>query len=298
MKYYSFGLIGFPLDHSLSPGLHRAALESAGLEGEYRCFPIHVTIDNRAPLLEIINRLRTGTLHGLNVTIPYKQVVMPYVDELTQEARIIGAVNTLYFKDGYIVGDNTDAVGFWEDLDHLGWFVEPRLDYRALVLGAGGAARAVVYVLIQHGWRITIAARRLEQARSFIGCNPQESSVFLGKESDVISITSLNRQSIEAVGTPNLIVNATPVGMTPHIQANPWPEGLPIPSMSAVYDLVYNPPVTALMAAAKQAGARTAGGGGMLIEQAARSFELWTGIQPSKDAMQQALSKSFTLTGM
>ena len=156
---YSLGLIGYPLGHSLSPALHQTALAEAGLKGKYDLFQISPLPDGQEELEALINRLRSGELHGLNVTIPHKQSVLSLVDELTSSAKIIGAVNTLYMKSGHLFGDNTDAPGFWGDLTHL-----PLQNAKtALVLGAGGAARAVVYALLTRGWTIRILDLRQEQ---------------------------------------------------------------------------------------------------------------------------------------
>jgi len=285
---YALGLTGYPLGHSLSPRLHTAALEALGLAGEYCLYPVPPLPQGQAALAELLGRLRAGELQGLNVTIPHKQTVLDYLDELRPSARKIGAANTLFSRDGRLVGDNTDAAGFERDLERaLGLRLREGAGL-ALVLGAGGAARAAVFALVDAGWRVLVAARRLEQAanlaRSFnpAGRTDEAPVHALSLEQLSAALSALERPS-------RLIVNATPIGMFPNRKENPWPAGLPFPPGAAVYDLVYNPPQTALVRAALGAGLRAAGGIGMLVEQAALAFELWTGQDPPREPMWAAV---------
>ena len=262
------GLTGWPLGHSLSPRLHQAALAALHLVGEYRLYPVPPLPEGQGALAELVQQMRLGRLHGLNVTIPHKQSVLPLLDELTPAASAIGAVNTIYRRAGRLVGHNTDAPGFLADLEQLGFAglaSEPRP--KALVLGAGGAARAVCCALAQAGWQVCITARRFEQA-SALAAN-------LNAQSWAASALTFEPASL--LLPFSLIINTTPVGMYPDVQANPWPAGIPFPPGAAVYDLVYNPPETALIRAARAAGLPAANGLGMLVEQAALAFEVWTG---------------------
>ena len=134
--HYKLGLIGYPLGHSLSPVLHQTALAEAGLSGKYELYPVPPLPEGQQDLEAMLDRLRSGELHGLNVTIPHKQSVLPLVDDLSPSAAAMGAVNTLYMRSGQLIGDNTDAPGFWADLSHL----PIQKAETALVLGAGGAA--------------------------------------------------------------------------------------------------------------------------------------------------------------
>jgi shikimate dehydrogenase len=158
--YINLGLIGFPLEHSLSPILHQAALKAAGLQGEYRLYPLPPSPEGLQEIGALCQRIRSGTIKGLNVTIPHKQTVSRFVDRLTPIAEAVGAVNTLYLdKQGFLVGDNTDVPGFMRDISRL-------TDYahgKAVVLGAGGSARAVVYGLSHACWDVLVLARRVEQ---------------------------------------------------------------------------------------------------------------------------------------
>lgn len=263
------GLIGYPLGHSLSPKIHTAALKACGLEGNYSLFPIHP--DDKDGLKDLLARIRSGEIHGLNVTIPHKQNVIEFMDELTPTAQTIGAVNTIYLRDGKLVGDNTDAAGFLADLKNVMENRELGVGKSALVLGAGGSARAVVYALLHDGWKVTLAARRLEQAE-------QLAASFTNHE---LRITTFDLQP----STFNLLINTTPVGMFPNIDASPLPENLSLPSNAFVYDLVYNPSETKLVKIARAQGLSATTGLGMLIEQAALAFELWTGHTPSRDVL-------------
>jgi shikimate dehydrogenase len=276
----NLGLTGWPLEHSYSPHLHQAALRTLGLAGEYRLYPLPPTPEGEAGLAALLQRLRGGELRGLNVTIPHKQTVIPWLDELTPLARGIGAVNTLYAKDGRLAGDNTDAPGFLADLKDCFPFLFSLERPTALVLGAGGAARAVVYALAQAGWQVKVASRRAEQAAALFAS-------FAG------SLPSIQAAPLEPglYRLPcHLIVNTTPVGMYPNIQTSPWPENEPIPEGAAVYDLVYNPIETKWVRTARAAGHPAANGLGMLVEQAAMAFELWSGQAAPREAMRQAAS--------
>ncbi|HET9590015.1 MAG TPA: shikimate dehydrogenase [Anaerolineales bacterium] len=275
------GLIGYPLAHSLSPRLHQAALHACDLQGDYSLFPVEP--DNIQGLEAILDRVRAGEITGLNVTIPHKQTVIPLVDALTPTARAIGAINTIYLRDGSLIGDNTDAAGFRADLKkHLSTVPRRHGKLTALVLGAGGSARAIVYALVNDGWEVKIAARRVKQAHRLALSYP-------GNEIRIANLKSL--QTNLPPLTFDLLVNTTPVGMAPNIDQSPWPENLAFPERAVIYDLVYNPRETKLVRDACLQGRLATTGLGMLIEQAALSFEIWTGHRPLAEAMFDALSQ-------
>jgi shikimate dehydrogenase len=167
---FKLGLIGYPLSHSLSPQIHTAALQSRGLKGDYSLFPIHP--EDKQGLEDLLSRIRSGEIHGLNVTIPHKQNVIPFLDELTDTAGSIGAVNTIYLRNDKLIGDNTDAPGFLADLKLLIDSAVFNFQPSALVLGAGGSARAVVYALVIGGWKVIqslikiLRCPRIERCRS------------------------------------------------------------------------------------------------------------------------------------
>jgi shikimate dehydrogenase len=277
---YTLGLIGYPLGHSLSPQIHKAALQACGLKGEYQRYPVRPLPDGAGALVRLLDRMRGGLIDGLNVTIPHKEAVLPLLDELTPAARAIGAVNTIFWNNDQVIGDNTDAPGFWKDLT-----ARLKLSNRgrpgALILGAGGSARAAAYALLSNGYRVTIAARRLAQAEGLCSQLPdfrhQISAIHL-------SADHLGRSPW------SLIVNTTPVGMHPHPDASPWPPNLPFPQDAEIYDLVYNPPETTLVKDARDAGLNATIGLGMLIEQAALAFERWTGVSVPRMVLREAVS--------
>jgi shikimate dehydrogenase len=289
---YRLGLIGWPVGHSLSPQLHAAALRAAGLAGTYHLFPLPPGPEGSQLLDDLLAEMRRGVLHGLNVTIPHKQSVLASLDELTPLAQATGAVNTICNRSGRLVGDNTDPPGFLADLERFltdGSGSAPGVDSpTALVLGAGGSARAVAYALASSGWQVFLAARRREQA----GQLASDLASAIGDPSPKISPLLLDPAALGEIALPGcLIVNCTPLGMVPQAEASPWPAGLAMPQHARVYDLVYNPPQTCLLRAARRAGLPCANGLGMLIEQAALAFERWTGVKASREAMRAAVAQ-------
>jgi len=275
------GLIGYPVSHSLSPKIQNAALKACGLEGEYSLFP--VVPDDMQVLKDLLDRVRSGEITGLNVTIPHKQNVIPFMDELTSTAQAIGAVNVIYLRGNKLIGDNTDAPGFLADLKKFLTTVpygddktQSHGELDALVLGAGGSARSVVYALQNDGWNVTISARRIEQAQ-------QLASQFEGANA-----TELNLQTFQ-LSNQELIVNTTPLGMTPKIDQSPLPENVVLAPHTKIYDLVYNPRETKLVRDACSQGLHATTGLGMLIEQAALGFELWTGNKLPSEIFRNAV---------
>ena len=277
------GLIGYPLGHSLSPKIHTTALKLCGLEGDYSLFQIHP--DDQQGLENLLARVRNGEIHGLNVTIPHKQNVIPLLDELTPIAQSVGAVNTISMQNGKLIGDNTDVPGFLVDLKRfLGKRKEENGNQKlALILGSGGSARAVVYALVNEGWKVIMSARRLEQVQELVAQFPNPDSQISGVEYSPTALRSL-------LPALSLIVNTTPLGMSPNIDASPWPDNLPFPSNGAVYDLVYNPIETRFVKDARAAGCPATTSLGMLIEQAALAFEIWTGCSPSRETLWNAMN--------
>ncbi len=301
---FALGLTGWPLTYSLSPAIHTAALNALHLEGEYCLFPVPPLPAGREAMLDLLERLRSGELAGLNVTIPHKQAVLECLDELTPLAKAVGAANLICRRGMRLVGDNTDVIGFLEDLKR----VAPSLPLsrrqvavnraHVLILGAGGAARAAAYGLAGLGWRVTIAVRRIEQAvkladdlRSSIR-PAQANAIYLGTRADQHpSIFDLAHELNQMTGL-DLVVNATPAGMVSHEDENAWPEALPLPGGAFVYDMVYIPRETALVRRARSAGLGAANGAGMLVEQAAAAFELWTGRTAPRGVMRRAFFRN------
>lgn len=275
----NLGLIGYPLQGSYSPKIHKAALEFCNLRGNYSLFP--VLPNDLQRLKSLLNRVRSSEIAGLNVTIPYKQSVLPLLDELTMAAQAIGAVNTISMQNGKLTGDNTDAPGFLADIQKFitkeTW--EREENYNALVLGGGGSARAITYALVNDGWKVTLATRRPENAQAII-------TQFSNRNSLISNIEYHANAFRPLISSIHLIINATPVGMSPNIENSPWPTNLSYPQGAAFYDLVYNPRDTKFVLGARAAGLRAITGLGMLIEQAALSFERWTGrVAPRKEML-------------
>jgi shikimate dehydrogenase len=277
MTIFHLGLIGCPLGHSLSPKIHTAALKACGLEGDYLLFPI--APDDMQGLKDLLNRVRSNEIHGLNVTIPHKQNVIEWMDELTPTAKAIGAVNTIYLRENKLVGDNTDAPGFLSDLkrflttetqSHAGMIRHG--DSKALVLGAGGSARAVIYALVNNSWNVTVAARRIEQSQE------------LAVQFKTANAIELNLQTFKP-SSFRLIVNTTPLGMSPNVDQSPLPDNVTLPNDIMIYDLVYNPQETKLVRDARLQGLQATTGLGMLVEQAALAFEIWTGHNPPRNIL-------------
>jgi shikimate dehydrogenase len=260
------GLIGWPVEHSRSPAMHNAAFAAVGLNWRYILLP------TPADQVEaVLARIRSGELQGANVTIPHKQAVMPFLDEIEPAAQAIGAVNTIVRRADRLMGFNTDTLGFRRALLETGVEVKGR---PCAVLGAGGSARAVLYVLRELGAHITVYARDVDKARAVHGdCRP------LGALTEIDPAT-------------RLIVNTTPVGLAPHVDASPWPDQAPFPANALVFDLLNNPPQTRLMRQAERLGLRAVNGWNMLVYQGAAAFEKWTGRLPPIDVMQQVLAQS------
>ncbi|MBL8062189.1 MAG: shikimate dehydrogenase [Anaerolineales bacterium] len=271
--HFQLGLIGYPLGHSLSPKIHSAALKACGLNGNYSLFPI--APDDKQGLKDLLSHVRSGEITGLNVTIPHKQNVIEFMDELTPTAKAIGAVNTIYMRQNKLIGDNTDAPGFLSDLKRVVTETKSKIENRksAIVLGAGGSARAVVYALLNDGWNVTIAARRLEQAEQL---------------SQSFAEHDLRLSTFDfPLSTFHLLINTTPLGMAPNIETSPLPENTILSPDTIIYDLVYNPRETKLVKDARAQGCSATTGLGMLIEQAALAFEKWTGHNPPREILYQ-----------
>jgi shikimate dehydrogenase len=297
---YALGLTGWPLTYSLSPAIHNAALHALHLSGEYRLLPVPPLPAGRKAMLHLLEGLRSGELTGLNVTIPHKQAILECLDELTPLAKAVGATNLIYRRGQRLVGDNTDVIGFLADLKKLA----PSLPLKrgqlvakpacALILGAGGAARAAAYGLARLGWGVTIAARHIDQAvkladdlRASIGL-ARIDTVHLTAQPDLYpSICDLVDGGSQK-DSLDLIVNATSAGMVSHEQETAWPEALLFPQGAFVYDMVYVPRETALVRKARLAGLEAANGAGMLVEQAAAAFEVWTGRAAPRGVMRRA----------
>lgn len=292
MKFLSektklLGLLGWPVSHSKSPKMQTAAARAAGLDYVYVALPVH-------PLAvrEAVRGLPALGFCGVNVTVPHKQAVVPFLDEVDPAAAALGAVNTIVItsEDGgedfrpFLKGYNTDTRGFFKDLSGYGIEADGR---HCLVLGGGGSGRAVVYALATNGAIVHLLTRRAEQgdevAHQLAEHIPAD-SLHLHSVDEAPALARRYRSAI--------VVNTTPLGMTPNIDRSVWQDDWPFPEEGFVYDLVYNPAMTRLMRQAQAAGLKAVNGMGMLVHQGAEAFYLWTGVRPDLKIMHEALLNS------
>jgi len=262
------GLIGHPITHSFSPLIHNFVFDILGLNYKYLVFD--VLPEN---LKDAIKGIVSLGIKGVNVTIPHKETVLQNLDDVSSEARIIGAVNTIVNDNGILKGFNTDVFGFTESLKE---FKEMISNTPAFIFGAGGSARAVIYSLITNFQpeRIIIANRNLSRAESIA----RYFSQVLGYKNFEVKEFFLPEISAD-IKSSRLIVNTTPIGMHPNSDDIPIQSDDVFHPGQIVYDLVYNPPITRFLQFAQEKGATVISGIDMLILQASKSFELWTGEQ-------------------
>jgi shikimate dehydrogenase len=275
-----FGIFGHPLSHTLSPAMHEAAFHELGIDAHY----IVLELIPEA-FKKLMARASALSLSGFNVTVPYKETVMKYLDKVRPEARAIGAVNTVFKQGKRWVGTNTDMEGFLMALTKDGGF-RPS-GKKAVILGAGGAARAVVYGLSREGIReILIADCFPEKARKIAH---DMKKIF--KPVRYCAAPAGTSEVKEALQKADVIINATPIGLKPQ-DPRLVPEGwIPEGRVKKVLfmDLIYNPAMTPFLRAAKKKGHGTLNGLGMLLYQGARALEHWTGKKAPVRVMRRAL---------
>lgn len=270
-------LLGDPVSHSLSPRMHAAAFAACELPWAYLAFRVRAQ-----HLREAVAGLRALDFAGANLTIPHKVAALALVDEVDASARRCGAVNTLVFREGQVVGYNTDVVGVRRALEEEGLDLEGA---RAVVLGAGGGARAACAALGEAGAeRVVVLARRLSEAEKVCGAMQQEfhHSTFVAVPLEEASVRSELRRA-------DVLVNATPVGMHPHGESCLVASAEWLHPGLVVLDMVYSPPRTKLLRLAEQVGARAVGGLAMLVHQGAEAFQLWTGRPAPVEVMKRAV---------
>ncbi|MFW6278631.1 MAG: shikimate dehydrogenase [Bacillota bacterium] len=274
------GLIGYPLGHSISPLIHNYALEYFDLNFVYLAFDL-------APekLKAGINGFRALNVKGVNVTIPHKREVLSLLDEVDDIAQKIGAVNTIVNQQGQLKGYNTDVTGFRRMIEDDGGFSIPNKS--ALIIGAGGASRAVGTALCEGGikeiYLVNRTLKKAEKLASFWQDNYPQVSVKAGE---------LNKDFyVPLLGEIDLVVDTTPVGMEPNIEQPPVIATEKFHPGMLVVDLVYNPAQTTILKAAKKQGAETINGLPMLLYQAAEAFKMWTGCEPEVEHWYRLLEK-------
>jgi shikimate dehydrogenase len=256
-------LFGHPVEHSLSPIFMNYAMRRLGLNCRYLAFDIEP-----AHLKNAISSVRTLGLRGINITIPHKHAVLKHLDALDIDAQKIGAVNCIYTKQNHLFGTNTDHSGFIQSLKGRGYRLK---DNEVLLIGCGGAARAVVYALWEEGVKkILLINRTQENARKFISWCKKSF-----KNLDMAYIGNPNTVKEKSASECTLIVNTTPVGMYPSASDCPLPPAFRLHKGQLVYDLIYNPESTMLLERARAEGAETINGLPMLILQGIYSLSLW-----------------------
>ena len=274
------GIFGYPISHSISPAMHQAALDHAGIDATYDAWETPPDA-----LAQGVLMLRGDDYLGANVTVPHKQAVMEHLDQIDELATRIGAVNTIVNEGGRLLGSNTDAAGFIDSLrDEAG--LNPS-GLEAVLVGAGGAARAAAYALaIEGAASLTIANRTLDRARTLAD---EVGRTGLKAQALALDDDELPHRCLEA----QLIVNSTSVGMLhgPAEGLSPIPSEVIRPGV-VVYDMVYNPADTPLLKTARSGGAKVAGGLLMLVYQGAASFRQWTGRPAATTVMLDAARRA------
>lgn len=271
------GVIGDPVAHTISPAMHNAAFTAIGVD--YIYLPFRVSQDG---LRRAIAGMRALNIRGLNVTVPHKEAVLPLLDELDPLAEKIGAVNVIVNNEGMLKGYNTDAHGFLKSMESRGIELAGK---SVVIIGAGGASRAICFALAGKVTRIMLLNRTFSRAASLA----RAVSATTGQ---VIEAGRLNRRELsQSLLEARLLVNATSIGMSPGNGESPVTANLLFPGLTVV-DIVYNPDRTRLLLEAERAGAATVGGLGMLANQGALAFEIWTGRRAPLDIMSEAATRA------
>ncbi len=279
------GIIGYPIGHSISPIFQQAGLDHLGIDATYEKWEVIPE-----GVGDFVAGLRAPGTLGINITVPHKQAVIPFLDEVDEWATAAGAVNTIVNHDGHLTGHNTDGPGFLRAL-----LVETGYDpsrTRALILGAGGAARGILLALIRGGVdSLVIANRTLERAETLAQLSSDNG---VGSEAISLSGDALT----EAAASANLIVNCTTMGMShgPDEHGSPI-SAAQIPATAIVNDVVYTPLLTPILKEAAAAGATALGGLHMLVYQGVLSFQMWTGVDAPVDVMLAAATAEMTSRG-
>jgi shikimate dehydrogenase len=278
------GVFGHPISHSLSPVMHNAAIRALNID--YIYVPFHVLPEKLGSAIEGVRALGIA---GVNLTIPHKERVIGFLDEVDDHALAIRSVNTVINEAGRLRGCSTDGPGFIKSAE-AAWGKIDRC--RALILGAGGSAKAVGFALAGIGCEIVVANRTFERAVDLVDSLKLVLSRVEGAESSSPRAVRLESEALaEEIERADLLVNTTSVGMHPDADGIPLPPDLIRPGL-LVYDLVYNPLRTRLIQEAESRGAKAVNGLKMLVYQGALSFETWTGVEPPVDVMEQAALRS------
>lgn len=272
------GLIGDPVDHSLSPCLQNAAFRNCGLDIVYVAFRVE-----RGKLEAAIDGVRSLGMLGLNVTMPHKVDVVQYLDELDEATKCIGSVNTILNQGGRLIGSTTDGKGALETLRYNG--VEPK-GKKVVILGAGGVSRSISCTLAKEAKELVILNRTLGKAEELVKDLGAMPSVTASAEAAELTDRNAQRELRDA----DILINATSMGMHPQEELTPVDPSLLRPGL-VIFDLVYEPFETRLLAEAKKRGAKVIDGLTMLVFQGAVSFETWTGVEAPVEVMMKAAAE-------
>ena len=265
-----YGLLGHPVGHSMSPLMHNDAFKQLGMNGYYHAFDVP-----EDKLKEAVDALRLFNISGFNVTIPHKVTIMEFLDEIDEEALMIGAVNTVVNIEGRLIGYNTDGRGYLTSL--LTKLNKPLKDSNVLVIGAGGAARGIVTVLANDGVSLlTIANRTIEKADEI-------KNHYLKYREANINVLPLEEAQLN-LAKYDIVINTTSIGMSPRVDEVPISIDH-IKQTAVLSDLIYNPIETKLLQLGNKKGIITHNGVGMFVEQGALAFLKWTGKQPDTERM-------------
>lgn len=270
------GVIGNPIEHSLSPRMHNAAFEYLGLDYVY--IPLRVL---EKDLKNAVRGAKAFNFRGFNVTIPHKVSILRFLDKVESTARKIGAVNTVVNEDGKLSGYNTDGLGALEALREAG--VDPE-GKKILVIGAGGASRAITFYLAGVCSELAILNRTRSKA---VKLASDLKSAGFKAYGNGLTVEALERELVDT----DILINTTSVGMHPDVDRSPVPEEL-LHRDLVVFDIVYNPLETMLLRYARKVGAKPVDGVGMLVNQGAISFKMWTGCEAPRDVMRKAVMDS------
>lgn len=288
-------VIGDPIAHSMSPTMHNAAIKALGIDYVYVAFHVHGN-----DLKLACDGFRALNIKGINVTIPHKVNIMKFLDEIDPIAKGIGAVNTIKNENGRLIGKNTDAEGALKSLVDAGF--NPN-DKKCLILGCGGAARAIAFILSFHAKEIVLTdiypniAQNLQNNLTDFCKDPKNDEIFKKQTRPVIKVISFLKEDLsKEISDSDLIINASPVGMEPNSNRSPL-DGfdLALSSHTFVFDCVYNPLVTKFLKDAKLLGCKTLEGIHMLVNQGAIAFEWWTGMKPDVQIMKEAAISKLNL---
>lgn len=280
-KTKNVGVIGYPIAHSLSPVLQNAAIAKAGLDYAYIAMPV-----KPENLRDAVNGMRALGFRGINVTIPHKTEIMQYLDEIDEDAKIIGAVNTVVNTDGHLKGYNTDVIGSIEAMYNHGVTIEGK---NVVLFGAGGAARAIIWGLLKAGAaQVVFGVRNVPKVQPVV----EYFSKHLKEGQEIKLFNWMDEGFEDCLKDADILINTTPLGMAPKVDAAPPVKWDAVKLGAFAYDIIYTPAKTCFLEEAESHGCEILNGEEMLAGQGAAAFKLWTGVDPELSVMTEALRKA------